>query len=76
MRHTKYGDIARAGSTLAPKLENDLMLKFTYNDREINYTDIGSAFTFSLSFEICNPKDKSTSDYKVIFMDIKAQKPK
>jgi len=76
LRHTKWGDIARAGSTLAPKLENDLMLKFTYNDREINYADIGSVFTFSLSFRIYNPKDKSISDYKVVFMDVKAQKPK
>ncbi len=63
------------GSTLAPKLENDLMLKFVYDD-QINYTDIGSVFTFSLSFYIYDTKNKAESGYKVIFLDIKAQKPK
>ena len=63
------------GLTLAPKLENDLMLKFMYDD-QINYTDIGSVFTCSLSFKVYNLKNKSISGYKVVFMDIKAQKPR
>ena len=70
-----YGSGRRNDLTLAPKLESDLMLNFHY-DRDISYTDIGSAFTFSLSFNVYNLKDKSDSDYKVVFMDIKAQKPK
>ena len=64
------------GLTLTPKLENDIMLKFTYKDREINYTDIGSVFTFSLSYEVYSLKTRSDSDYKVVFMDVKAQKPR
>jgi len=70
-----YGSGRRNDLTLTPKLENDLMLKFYY-DRDLNYTDIGSVFTFSLSFNAYNLKDKSDSDYKVVFMDVKAQKPR
>ena len=63
------------GLTLAAKVENDLMLNFRY-DHQISYTDIGSVFTFSLSFEVYSSKNRSISDYKVVFMDIKAQKPR
>ncbi|MBC8427127.1 MAG: hypothetical protein H8E00_00565 [Deltaproteobacteria bacterium] len=67
--------LRRKGLTLAPKLENDIILKFSYDD-QINYDDIGSVFTFSLSFAVYSSKDKSISDYKVVFMDVKAQKPR
>ena len=75
----RYGgtnsQLRRSGLTLAPKLENDILLKFSY-DNQISYTDIGSVFTFSLSFEVYNLKNQSRSSYKVLFMDVKAQKPR
>jgi len=67
--------LRRDGLTLSPKLPSDLMLRFTYSSK-LSFTDIGSIFSFSLSFNAYNFKDNSISNYKVIFMDINAQKPK
>ena len=75
LKHDRWPKSPDRGLTLSPKLENDLMLRFTYNEREINYTDIGSVFNFSLTFNAYNSKDKSISTYKIIFIDINAQKP-
>ena len=62
--------------TLNPKSNNDIVLYFTPSQRNVDTREIGSNFSFSLSYALYNPKDRSTSSYNVLFTDIKAQLPK
>ena len=64
------------GVTLNPRLNNDVRLNFSYNERNISLKDLGSDFTFSLNLLLYDPKDKLVTKHQVSFTDIKAQRPK
>jgi len=61
--------------TLTPKSNNDLTLRFTPVDRDLNIKEIGSTFTFTLNYYLYDSKDKSSSNYEVGFTEIKSQLP-
>ena len=70
------GSIGLNAQTLSPKSNNDGVLNFRPKNFNTTLNDIGSSFGVSIKFVIYDAKNKTTSNYKVSFFDIKAQRPR
>lgn len=62
--------------TVNPKSNNDGVLNFRPKNFNTTINDIGSSFGVSIKFVIYNANDRTTSNYKVSFFDIKALRPR
>ena len=72
----KYYGWEKDAQVLNSKSNNNLVLYFKPEDRDIGIKDIGDYFALYLNYVLYNPKDKSASNYSVSFTDIKAVKPR
>jgi len=64
-----------SASTLFPKSQSNVTLRFCAEDRDIKFADIGNIFSFSMRPIVLYSKDKSEG-LNVFFDGVKPYKPK
>jgi len=71
-----YGGLWDRALILYPKSESNVTLRFCAEDRDLEFEDMGNAFSFSMRPFVLYSKDKSEGYMNVLFDGVKPYKPK